>query len=464
MQKNEGSRRAIEGRRPEPGGEADLEILDLAYGGRGVARLEGFVVFVEGGLPGEMVRARLDRVRGGYAEASCLRVLRASPDRTEPRCAHYALCGGCDLQHLRAAAQARGKGEQVRALLARVAGILDPPVRSALEAGEPWAYRFRMEFDWGMDERGDAALGLHRRGRPETIVPIDACQVLPDPGNEILRFLARAAAERRLAAWDERRRSGLLRRAVLQMARGTGEILLTLETGPGSPGALAALARDTVRRFPRCVGILRREIGGDGRRNAGSILTGRDHLFEEVDADRLKVPAGAFFQPSRPGVALLRREAVGALEPAAGEAILELYCGVGLFTLELARRAGRVTAVDVSREAVAAARENMARAGAVNVTLLCREVSAALPGLLREPGWSGALIDPPRAGLPQEALRALAASGPPRLVYVSCDPGTLARDVKALAAARFRLDSVRPIDLFPHTHHVECVARLSRSG
>ncbi len=451
---------------PAAGDECLLDIEDLAFGGRGVARTSGrLVVFVDGALPGELVRARITRVRQGYAEATTLVVQRASPDRVIPPCEHYGSCGGCDLQHLKPEAQARAKRDQIAAILSRLAGVREPPVRDAVTTGEPLGYRFRMDFDWTAAPGGHAALGLHRRGRPDEIVPIRRCHLMSEAGNRVVVSLAQAAATRRLAPWDRRRRQGLLRRASLQEARGTGEMLLTLETGRGDPPDLAALVRDIQRQSPRVVGIVRREIDKQGNLVAESILAGRDHLFEEVEGDRFRIPASGFFQPNVFASAALRREAIEALDPRSDESVLELYCGVGFMTLALARRAGVVVAVEGSREAVAAARENAARAAPGEVRFVCAEVSAALPALLAESAWGALLLDPPRAGLPRGAASAIAASRVPRLVYVSCDPATLARDLKLLIeVGRFRLEAVTPVDLFPQTHHIECVARLIRMG
>lgn len=451
---------------PAAGSGVELEIVDLAFGGRGVGRTAaGFVVFVAGALPGEAVRARIDRVRRGYAEATCLEVLRPSPARTAPPCSHYGACGGCDLQHLAPEDQARAKRAQVAALLARVAGCGDAPVREAVTIGAPLAYRFRMDFDWGADAGGAPALGLHRRDRPAEIVPIAECRIQPEAGNAIRNWIAARAGERGLGFRCPAGRRGLLRRVAIQVAHRTGEILVTLETGRGETKALACLARDLMRRHAGVVGVVRRTRAEPGRSAQASILVGRDHLFEEVDGDRLMVPAGAFFQPNVFGLARLRREAVDLLDPRADEAILELYCGVGFLTLAAARRAGSVLAVEGSREAVAAARHNAARAGIGNARFLCRESSAALPGLLRETDWGALLLDPPRSGLPRGAAGVIARSRLRRLVYVSCDPGTLARDVGLLSLeGGFRLVSVVPLDLFPQTHHVECVALLAREA
>lgn len=447
---------------PRRGEELTLDIVDLAFGGRGVGRVSGFVVFVEGALPDEKVRARVLRVKAGYAEAVATQVLSRSSGRMDPPCRHYGTCGGCDLQHLSPAGQAEAKGRQLKAMLARLAGLADPPVALPIVAGLATAYRFRMDFDWATGPDGGPVLGLHRAGRPEEIVPLDRCLLMPDEANGIRRLAAERSRRLGLSAWDRRRRRGLLRRLGLQMAQGTTEVLITLETGRGDPPALGELARDLVAAYPRVVGVVRREFDRLDRPAGESILAGRDHLFEVVEGDRLKVPAGAFFQPNAPGAARLRQEALSALDAGAHESILELYCGVGFFTLPVARRARQVTGLDVSREAVAAARDNAARAGLGNTRFLCRDVEESLPDLLRETGPDALLLDPPRAGLPRAAARSIAAAQVARVVYVSCDPATLARDIRLLGEGGLKLRSVTPLDLFPQTHHLECVARLER--
>ncbi len=446
-----------------PGDEASFEIIDLAFGGRGVARASGLVVFVQGALPGEAVRARIVRRRRGYAEAICVEVLRPSPDRFVPPCEHYGVCGGCDLQHLAPAAQARAKGLQVGAMLAHLAGVQVPTVCETVVAGPPVGYRFRMDFDWGADAGGRPALGLHHRERRGEIVPIRRCHLMSDEGNEIRAWIAAEAPLRHLQPWDRRRRRGLLQRFGIQMATSTGEILVTLDTGRGDSAALIDLVGALTRRFSSIVGVVRRQIGPQGRRGVESILAGRGHLYEDVEGDRFKIPAGAFFQSNRHALAPLRAEVIGSLGPRPHESILELYCGVGLFTLALARRARDVTGVEGSRVAAAAARDNAARAGVGNFRLCCRDVSAVLPGLLEDGHWDAILLDPPRAGLARHVARCIALSRVPRLVYVSCDPATLARDVKIFVSeGGFGVERVRPFDLFPQTHHVESVVRLSR--
>jgi len=448
----------------KPGTELVLKVEDLAFGGRGVARHEGLVLFIEGALPGESARVRVRRIRSGFAEAELLQIVNRSPDRAVPPCDHYGECGGCDLQHLSPEGQGRAKREQVRSILTRIAGIGSPPVAETVISADAWAYRFRIDFEWSRAGRG-LRLGLHRRGKADEIVPIDRCHLISERANRFARHLAAAASRRGLTAWDHRKRSGFLRRASIQDARGSGEMLLTLETGRGEPQALRQLADDLRGEFPRLAGVVRREIDRGGRQVEVSIVSGRDHLFEIVDGDRFMIPAGAFFQPNVHLSGTLRSMALSALDPDPGEALLELFCGVGFLTRSLAPRVREMTAVEGSREAVTAARANLAGASLGRVRFLSGDVAMLLPDLLKQSTWDAIVLDPPRTGLPRGVPERIAAAGIGRLVYVSCDPATLARDLKiVMAGDAYRLIAVAPIDLFPQTHHVECVASLVRTS
>ena len=444
------------------GDELTLAIGDLAFGGRGVGRTAGRVVFVHGALQGETVRARITAVRRQHAEARTLSVLHPSPDRRTPPCAHYGRCGGCSLQHLEPGAQARAKETQVRALIARVGKLPGAAVRPIIGTPEPWRYSSRMDFDWSQDSGGRPVIGLHRAGRGDEVVAVQDCHLLSDNGNQILQWMVGQAVRRRLSVWDGRRRRGLLRRLSLQEARGTGEILVTLETGRGDPPLLASLGSDLQRFAPRVVGVVRREFSRDGTAAGVSLIAGRDYLVEQIEEDRFRIPCGAFFQPHGAGSALLRRTVLEALAPRPGWRVLELFAGVGFLTVALGRQGVSVTAVEGRREAAAAARHNLRAAGVERCDVVCGEVTEVLPEILRQGPFDGLLLDPPRGGLRPAAVRALSGGAARRVVYVSCDPATLARDLGRLTTeGGFGLESVIPLDLFPQTGHVECVAILA---
>jgi 23S rRNA (uracil1939-C5)-methyltransferase len=436
------------------GDRLELEITDLAWGGVGVGRIAGgFVILVQGALAGERVAARVGRVRRAHAEARCEAILRASPDRVEPPCAHYDVCGGCDLQHLAPVAQTASRRRQVGALLERIAGCAPGLVQEAVPAEGSGPYRFRMDFDRGMGPEGSPILGLHRRGAPTALEPVRECAILAAEGNH-----ARDAIE---AALRDAVPPAQVARVSIQVDPGGPRVLATLvlEAAPGPE--IRDLARWIVDRNPGIAGVVGVWTPGAHGRPRTITLAGRDYLEIQVEEDRLRVPAGAFFQPNARGWRILRRQTIDLVDPGPADRILELYCGVGFFTLPLARRAATVAAVEGQRAAVLAARGNLARAGLVNARVVARDVAAAVPALLREGKFDAVLVDPPRAGLPGATARLLARSGIGRIIYVSCDPGTLARDLAILAGPdRYRVSRVVPIDLFPHSHHVECVARL----
>ena len=438
-----------------------MEVTDLALEGRGVARHAGLVLFVEGALPGERARVRLRRVRRRYADADLIAILRGSPGRVEPLCPHFGVCGGCDRQHLDPREQTARRTAQVRGTLERLAGVDGSVVREAVAPPDPWRYRFRMDFDWRPSSDGPR-LGLHGRRDAVGVVAIERCLLAGEATGEILRWLPAAAAARGLTAFDPARGRGLLRRLSVQEARGTGEILLTFDTGRGDPAALLDLVEACRRRFPRIVGVVRRRRESEDRPWVASIESGRAFLHEELEGDRFTIPAEAFFQPNPLACLAVRRTAVEACHVPPGGALLELFAGVGFFTVGAARRGARVTAVEGSEAACAAGRENLAANGITGCRFVHGDVTAQLPRLL-EAVWDSVLLDPPRTGLPPQATDALAGSAATRLVYVSCDPATLARDLARLRErGGFQARAVTPFDLFPQTQHVECVAEVER--
>ncbi len=446
-------------RGPAPVGAGDLvelELTDLAWGGAGVGRTpDGFVVFVEGGLAGERVRARIRRVRRGHAEAGCEAVLRPSPDRSVPPCRHYGACGGCDLQHLGLAAQSAMRRGQVAALLERIAGCEPETIAPTIVVEGSGPYRFRMDFDRGPGPDGTPVLGLHRRGEPAVLEPVPDCLILPEAGNRVREGIEAALGAREIPI--------AVKRVSIQVTPEAAEILITLALDVAPGPAMRALAVDLMAGFPVVVGVVGTWSPVAEGRPRFLTLAGRDFLEVEVDGDRLRVPAGAFFQPNVRGWSILRKLAIDLLDPQAADRVLELYCGVGFFTLPLARRAADVVAVEGMRSAVAATRDALARHGLTNTRLVGREVAGVLPALLRDREFDSVLVDPPRAGLADRSARLLSEARIRRIVYVSCDPGTLARDLKTLVSTGgFRVTRVVPIDLFPHTHHVECVAQLDR--
>ncbi len=455
-------RRILMERPVSRGQELELDVDALAYGASGVARLDGFVVFVERALPGDRVLARVTRVKRSHAEAEALEILAPGPERVAAPCAHYPACGGCRVQDLAYAAQARMKETQVRDSLARIGGLRDVSLEPIVPATEPFGYRNKMEYAFTATAEG-AAPSLHRRGRFDEMLAIERCWLASTLGNAV-RDAARAwAREEGLTAYEPRREAGMLRNLVVREGRATGQVLVLLVTAPGEVSGLARLV-ERLRAFPevRSVHHAVNSRPTEVTNLPTELLYGEPAIEEEILGLRLLVGPTSFLQPN---TAMCERLYAIARDYAAlegGEAVLDLYCGIGSIGLMLAPRARGVCGIELSEEAIALARQNARRNGIANAEFVVGDVAAALTGETDRPDV--AIVDPPRAGLAPKALARVAGLEVSRLVYVSCNPATLARDAKTLLDEfGYRLTRVRPVDMFPHTFHIETVALFERS-
>jgi 23S rRNA (uracil1939-C5)-methyltransferase len=443
--------------------ELELEIESLAYGGNGVARLNGFVVFVRRGLPGDRVRARVTKVQRRHAEALAVEVLEPSPKRVEAPCDHYPACGGCRFQDLAYEEQIVSKESQVRDALVRIGGITEPPLESILPAESVFRYRNKLEYSFTPTPSGPA-LGFHRAGRWDEVLDIAECWLTTDLGNRIREAVRSWARDSGLAAYDQAEGTGFLRHLVYREGRNTGQVLLQLVTAPGDfdrEGFVAA-----VRKFPevRSVHHAVNDRPAEVTNLPTTLLWGDDAIEEELGGLRFRLRPTAFLQTNTEMAERLYGLAVEAAGLTGEETVWDLYCGIGTIGLTMARKALTVWGVDVSEESIACALENADLNGIANAAFFAGDVGQAVEELRDRSGEPDVVVvDPPRAGLSSKAVRRLGRIGAPRIVYVSCNPTTLAGNVKQLRDGwGYELRRAKPVDMFPHTPHVECVALLKR--
>jgi 23S rRNA (uracil1939-C5)-methyltransferase len=435
----------VSGRALRRGDVVEVEVDKGVYRGRGLGRVDGRVVLVARALPGERVRASVSSVRAGYAEADLAEVLRPSPDRRDAPCPHAGECGGCSYQPLTPEAQLRLKEAILRESLARAGAAFDGPIVATASPERGW--RIRASLHFAIDATGTLRLGFRREGT-RRVVSVESCLQLSEA-------MARAARALRDGA---SRRTGLgraLRGLELFEAPDGSALVATLDTAlhASEVQALEPLGRAT----PGLTGFGVR--AGDGRTRW---LHGDPHVEATVLGQRLRASAGAFFQGNRFLLEPLAREVV-SLVPGSEAPAVDLYAGVGLFALPLAARGvPAVTAVEGSAAAAEDARRNASRAGlAGRVRVVEDDVAralAAMPVLTGE----AVVLDPPRTGAGPGVVDAVAARAPSVVVYVSCDPPTLGRDLARFAALGYRPEAVRLFDLFPDTFHMETVAQLRR--
>ncbi len=441
--------------------EGEVSALDEA--GSGILRADDIRLAVPGALAGESVRARVLWTGRDRGAGKLLDVLRPSPRRVAPRCPVFGRCGGCQLQNLGTPAQVEWKRTRVAEALG-AAGLGEVRVRPTLGMETPWSYRHKAQFPFGI-ARGGVVAGLFAAGS-HRIVDLSECPVQHPVADRVLRELKSAVVRRRVPVYNERPGTGALRHALVRVSRATGEAMVVLVSAVPDPTWARDLAEELRSAVPEVSGVWLNL--NPGRTNVvlgreSRLLAGREPFVEAVAGVRLLLSPGSFFQVNPAQAEVLYARALEAAALAGGETVVDAYCGVGALTLLLAQRAREVVGVEEEPGAVADALASAGLAGATNADFREGPAERVLPELVSEGLRADAVVlNPPRKGCSEEALAAAAALGPARIVYVSCDPTTLARDLARLARPGYAAREVVPVDLFPHTAHVECVAALER--
>ncbi len=448
MEQATGERPAARARRGE---QLELEIESLAFGGRGVARNGGYVVFVAGALPGDRVRAEVTKAKRRFAEARTVELLTPSADRVADRCVHEGEpCPGAPWQGLPYERQLAQKRDQVDEALRRI-GELDGYELEEIEpALEQWRYRNKLEYSFG--ERDDEpVLGFHARGRWDLIVGVEDCHLASERGNAARNEVREWARSEGVPAYDRRSREGVLRNLAVREGRRTGQVQTRLIT--------------SAVRFAKPPVDLHTVIEGDsGGTDGPTGVLGEERLREELCGLRFEMSHGAFFQTNTEMAERLYAIAAEFAGLSGGERVFDLYCGIGTIGLTMAAKAGEVWGLEIVPDAIADAERNAKRNGIENARFLAASARTGVRPLLEQAGKPDVVvIDPPRAGLSQKIVRRVLECEAKRIVYVSCNPTTLAPNAAQLTEAGYTLRRVKPVDMFPQTPHIECVALLERT-
>lgn len=450
--------------RPERGAELDLRVEALAYGGNGIARLPGsgdgrggYVVFVSGAIPGDLVRAVVTKRKRGYAEARALDVLEPSPERIDPLADHP----GAPWQVLPYERQLAVKHEQVRDALTRIGRLEGFELGEIVPAVEPWRYRNKLEYSFGTADDGTLVCGFHAPGSWHEIVPVSDCLLASERSNLAREQVVAWCREQGLRAMDRRTHTGLLRNLVVREGRRTGALQVRIVTGPGEldTSSLAAAVECEGLMWTRTDALAESTAGGDT-----SLIAGAPALEEEIGGLRLAISPLAFFQTNTEMAERLYAVAAELADLKGWERVYDLYCGIGTVGLTIAARAGEVWGLEIVEPAVADAIANAKRNEIDNARFFAGDVRLALRELVDEASRPDVcMIDPPRAGLSQKVVRRIVEAAPRRIVYISCNPTTLAPNAAQLVEAGYALRRVVPVDMFPQTPHIECVAVLERA-
>ncbi len=443
--------------RPARGDELELTIESLAFGGAGVARLDGYVVFVAGGMPGDRVRAIVGKRKRAYAEARAVEILRAGPERIEPRAAHP----GAPWQVLPYQRQLEIKHQQVDDALRRIGQLQGYTLEPIIPATAQWRYRNKLEYSFGTDQAGRLVCGFHPPGQWQEIVDLDDCLLASERGNAAREQLVGWCREHGLTAYDRRSGEGLLRNLVVREGRRTGQLQARLVTaGDGfDRESLARVAGGLDGMlWTRTDALAETTRGGETE-----LLAGSERFDEQLGGLELRISSQAFFQTNTEMAEQLYGLALEYAQPTGTERVYDLFCGIGTIGLLFAPRVAEVWGLEILEDAVADALANAKRNEIENARFFAGDVRLALRELVSEVGRPELLVvDPPRAGLSQKVVRRIIEAAPERIVYVSCNPTTLAPNAAQLVQAGYQLRRLRPVDMFPQTPHIECVAQLVR--
>ena len=429
----------------------EVEIDSLAFGGRGVARADGLVVFVAGALPGDRVRAEVTKAKKRFAEARTVELLRPGADRIEDRCVHGGEpCPGAPWQGLAYERQLSQKQEQVDEALRRIGDLDGFELEQIEPAAEQWRYRNKLEYSFGEGEDGPI-LGFHARGRWDLIVDVDDCLLASERGNAARNEVREWARLESVPAYDRRAKEGILRNLVVREGWRTGQIQTRLVT--------------TAARFPKPPVDLHTAIEGDsGGTDGPTGALGEERLREELFDLKLEMSHSAFFQTNTEMAERLYGVAAEYAGLNGRERVFDLYCGIGTIGLTMAKSAGEVWGLEIVPEAIADAEANAKRNKIENVRFLAGSARTGVRPLIEQAGKPDVVvIDPPRAGLSQKIVRRVIECEAKRIVYVSCNPTTLAPNAAQLVEAGYTLRKVRPVDMFPQTPHIECLALLEKT-
>lgn len=447
-------------KRPDRFAELDVTIDSLAFGGNGVARHDGYVLFVHGAIPGDRVRAKVTKTKRDYGEAITLEVLEPSPDRIAPVAQHP----GAPWQVLPYEKQLEIKSQQVDDALRRIGKLEGFELEPIVPALETWRYRNKLEYSFGTEgtaERGELVFGFHAPGEWDRIVPIEDCLLASEAGNEIRDQVLRFCKAQNLEPYDRRTRRGFLRNCVVREGRRTGQFQVRLVTMPGE------LDQDAFAEAVRADGVLWTQYDGLGETTTSgdtTLISGREYLEEELNGMTFRVSPHAFFQVNTEMAEKLYGLATDYASLAGFERLYDLYCGIGTVGLTMSTRAGELWGLEIVEDAIADAIVNARLNEIDNAHFFAGDVRTALRLLAEKAGTPDVVVvDPPRAGLSQKVVRRIIDASPKRLVYISCNPTTLAPNAAQFVEAGYVLRKVRPVDMFPQTPHIECVALLERA-
>lgn len=443
-----------------------VEIVDLGHKGEGIGKYEGFTVFVEGGLPGDKVKVVITKSKKNYAVGELLEIVEKSEHRVEPRCSIAKDCGGCQTMHLDYERQLQLKKATVEENLKRIGKLENIKVNDVIGMNDPYNYRNKAQYPIGENFKGEIVMGFYKKASHE-IIPMKTCHIQQDINDKIVEIVMEYVKENNIPVYNERKHQGLLRHVVVKTGFTTGEIMVILVTnGRKLPGNI-----DLIHKLKKNIEGLRTVVQNINQ-NKGNAILGRenrilygDGIIEDYIGDlKFEISPLAFFQVNPKQTKVLYDKALEYADLQGDENVFDIYCGIGTISLFLAQKAKMVYGIEIVEEAIEQAKKNAKLNSMDNTEFYAGKAEEVVPRLYMEGKKADVIVvDPPRKGCEEEVLDTMVKMNPKRIVYVSCNPSTLARDLRYMEDHGYMVVEVQPVDMFPHTTHVECVVLMSRA-
>ncbi len=450
----------------------ELIIDKMAYGGQGIARLDGFVIFVKGAVAGDRLKARIIKKKKDYAEAGITELIEPSPDRVQAPCPYSGFCGGCQWQHVRYEKQVDYKKGHVREAMEHIGGLKNVLIRDVVPSENRFAYRNKMEFSFsgrrwfppheldGRETESGFALGLHVPRTFNKVIDMEACLLQRETGNRILREVKKFAKDSNVPVYGLKTHVGFWRFLMIRYSTAFDEWMVNLVTSEERPEIVHPLAEILSRRVKGIKTVVNNINTGRAAIAVGereTVLLGKGYIEDRIGEFNFKISANSFFQTNSLSAEKLYGQVVDFAELRGNETVLDLYSGTGAIPIFMSKRVKSIIGMEISRDAVSDARRNCTELGIDNCRFVQGDIRERLSSIAERPHIL--IIDPPRAGMHKDVLSQVLALSPEKIVYVSCNPATMARDI-GLMSRDYDVLEIQPVDMFPHTYHIEAVAKL----
>lgn len=442
-----------------------LTFEDLTHQGNGVGKVNGYPLFVPYGLPGEEAKVLVVKVNKKFGFGKLLEVTKPSPERVEPPCNVFFKCGGCQIQHMSYDMQLKMKHNQVKNVMRKIAHLDHVPVHTPIGMEDPWRYRNKVSIPVG-EHKGELITGFYRMRSHDIIKDMDTCVVQDEVNDRMVEAVRRIADKLGIEAYDEQKHTGVLRHIMVRTGRQTGDVMIVIITRTEKLPHQDQLIKELTETYPNINSIMHNINPKQTNVILGEetkLLYGEEYIYDTIGDIRFAISAKSFYQVNPPQTTKLYDKALEYANLDGHETVIDAYCGIGTISLFLAQKAKKVYGVEVVPEAIEDAKKNAKLNGMTNTEFVVGQAEKVMPW------WKAQglrpdviVVDPPRKGCEPEFLEAMLGMEPKRIVYVSCNPSTLARDLRILEDGGYETKEVQPVDMFPQSMHIEAVTWLER--